>query len=60
MNPEIEIRIGGGRKHLGDLQPQLFAAGADGMLVGDLLTTTGQNVAQDLQMLSDLDLQPGE
>ncbi len=60
VNPDIEIRIGGGRKHLGDLQPQLFAAGADGMLVGDLLTTTGQNVAQDLQMLSDLDLQPGE
>ena len=58
--PDSELRIGGGRKHLGEFQPLLFAAGAEGMLVGDLLTTTGQNVAQDLAMLADHDLEPSE
>ena len=59
-NPSSELRIGGGRKHLGDLQAKLFDAGAEGMLVGDLLTTTGQNVAEDLAMLADHNLEPSE
>jgi biotin synthase len=32
----------------------IFLAGATGMMIGDLLTIAGQNVARDLQMLKDL------
>lgn len=56
VNPVSELRIAGGRSLLGSLQPLLFAAGCDGMMIGDLLTVQGEDVRRDLQMLSDLGL----
>jgi len=59
MLPAASIRVCGGReKNLRSLQPLIFAAGADGMMVGDLLTTAGTAVADDLAMLADLGLEP--
>lgn len=55
-NPRAELRVCGGRQLLGDLQPQAFAAGASGMMMGRLLTTSGQDVDADLAMLRDLEL----
>ena len=59
-NPKAEIRVCAGRVHLRDLQSLIFAAGANGMMIGDLLTVAGRNIAEDLQMLRDLELLPDE
>jgi biotin synthase len=56
-NPDAEVRVCGGRMLLGDLQPQIFAAGASGMMIGKLLTTSGQDVDADLAMLRELELE---
>lgn len=53
--PEKEIRICGGRgPALGQLHPLIFMAGADGFLIGNYLTTTGLDPADDLAMVRDL------
>jgi biotin synthase len=55
--PATDIKIAGGRGvNLRDLQSWVFAAGATSLMVGDYLTTTGRNAAQDLQMVGDLGL----
>ncbi len=59
MMPDKEIRVCGGREtNLRDMQSWIFPAGADGMMVGGYLTTTGRRVEDDLQMLEDLGLTP--
>jgi biotin synthase len=52
INPEAVIRMAGGRQQLGDAQYQCFAAGANGAIVGNYLTTTGNGIDGDLQHLS--------
>lgn len=55
--PTKDIRICGGREHnLRSLQPLLFIAGANGILIGDYLTTKGQVPQLDLEMIRDLEL----
>ncbi|MBI4837715.1 MAG: biotin synthase BioB [Nitrospirae bacterium] len=57
--PECEIRVCGGRNAtLRDLHPYIFPAGANGLLVGNYLTTPGRNTQDDLQMLRDMGLEP--
>jgi biotin synthase len=57
--PAKQIRICAGRgAALGSLHPLIFMAGADGFLIGNYLTTTGMNPADDLQMIRDLGLHP--
>jgi len=54
MLPDREIRVCGGRgRVLRDLQSWIFAAGADGVMVGGYLTTPGRAVATDLRMIRD-------
>ncbi len=51
--PEKEIRVCGGRiQTLGELHSLIFAAGADGLLTGDYLTTLGRNFEADLRLIS--------
>lgn len=58
MMPKCDIGIFGGReKALGSLQPLMFLAGANVTLVGDYLTTKGQEPSKDLQMIQDLGLE---
>lgn len=52
--PRAVIRLCGGRSNLRDLQALAFMAGADGVMIGDYLTTKGENLRKDLQMLADL------
>jgi biotin synthase len=55
--PQKEIRICGGRfQTLGDLQSSIFRAGADSMMTGDYLVTTGVTYADDLKMIKELGL----
>jgi biotin synthase len=56
--PRQHIMIAGGRTvNLRDLQSLVFMAGASALMVGNYLTTTGQSVEKDLQMLKDLGLE---
>ena len=53
--PKSTIKIAGGREvNLRDLQAMAMASGANGLILGNYLTTMGRNPAQDLQMLKDL------
>lgn len=55
--PDKEIRICGGRTSaLRDLHPMIFIAGANGLLMGDYLTTKGRDFKSDRRMLADLGL----
>ena len=56
--PDREIRICGGRRStLRNLASHLFLAGADGLLIGDYLTTSGGNPAEDIQTIRDMGLE---
>ncbi len=59
MLPKKDIVVCGGRQvNLRDLQPLIFAAGANGMMVGNYLTTPGREPKEDLRMIDDLGLRP--
>ena len=59
MAPEKDIVVCGGRQvNLRDLQCLIFAAGANGMMIGDYLTTPGRSPDEDLRMVRDLGLRP--
>jgi len=56
--PDREIRICGGRPlTLRDLNSYIFMAGADGMLIGNYLTTPGRKPSEDIQMIQDIGLE---
>ncbi len=55
--PEKNIRIAGGREvNLRDLQCLSLLAGANGLLLGNYLTTFGRSPKEDIQMIHDLGL----
>jgi biotin synthase len=56
--PQTTLKIAGGRVlNLRGLQSWMFYAGANGILSGNYLTTTGRAVKEDVQMLTDLGLE---
>jgi biotin synthase len=56
--PQKDIRICGGREYgLRDLHPLTLWAGANGIMIGDYLTTKGRDYRADLQMIRDLELE---
>lgn len=57
VNPRAGIRIAAGRSSLRRLQSLVFAAGCDGMMIGDLLTTSNQTINDDIQMALDFGLE---
>jgi biotin synthase len=55
--PDTEIRVCGGRPAtLRSLNAFIFTAGADGLLLGNYLTTPGRSPDDDLQMIKDMGL----
>lgn len=57
--PDKPIIVCGGREvGLRSLGPLIFAAGADGLMTGDYLTTKGKPPVQDIKMLRDMGLSP--
>jgi len=55
VNPSAVLRYAGGREVvLRDLQAYGMLAGANGLIVGDYLTTGGRSAEADLSMLADL------
>jgi biotin synthase len=50
--PQKEIRICGGRMQiLGEFNSMVFLAGADSLLIGNYLTTSGRNYEDDLRLI---------
>lgn len=57
INPNKDIVICGGREvTLQDYQSRIFWAGANGLMIGDYLTTPGRSVYEDLEMIQSLGL----
>lgn len=53
--PKAVIKVAGGReRNLRDLQALALMSGANGLIVGNYLTTVGRDPAEDLQMIKDL------
>ena len=57
VNPTADIKLAGGRIHLGDLKAMAFFAGANSLITGTLLTTLNCNIESDKKMLFDLELE---
>lgn len=58
--PGKEIRICGGRMQvLGEFNSMVFIAGADSLLTGNYLTTTGRTFKDDLKLIKDYGLKVG-
>lgn len=56
--PDKDLVVCGGREvNLRDLQSMIFLAGANGMMVGGYLTTSGRSYQDDLRMIEDLGLE---
>jgi biotin synthase len=60
LHPRSRVRLTGGREvNLApDEQHLPFEAGADGLLTGDYLTTTGQSPADDIEIVRRAGLEP--
>lgn len=57
VNPKKDITVCGGRETaLKDFQSWLFFAGANGLMVGNYLTTNGRDAKMDMDMLKDMGL----
>ena len=57
INPEKDIPICGGRERtLRDFQSWVFTAGANGLMIGDYLTTAGRRSEMDIEMIKDMGL----
>ena len=54
INPQAVIRMAGGRMQLAAEQYRCFTSGANGAIVGNYLTTAGNTLEEDLQMLRNL------
>lgn len=55
--PKAFIRLAGGRGLMRDQGRKCFQSGANAAITGDMLTTTGITIKQDLQMLQELGYQ---
>jgi len=56
--PDKVIKVCGGREYvLGDFQSWIFLAGANGIIIGNYLTTKGRAAEDDLRMLEALGLE---
>jgi biotin synthase len=60
MHPQRDITICGGREvTLKDFQSWGFLAGANGLMIGDYLTTKGRSAAMDIEMIGAMGLSHG-
>ncbi|MCI8466354.1 MAG: biotin synthase BioB [Lachnospiraceae bacterium] len=56
--PNASIRLAGGRGLLPDKGRACFLSGANAAISGDMLTTLGITIAQDMELLSELGYEP--
>lgn len=56
--PDTALRLAGGRNLLADKGRRVFASGANAAISGDMLTTSGNGISQDLAMIRELGFTP--
>ncbi len=54
MNPDARIRFAGGRKLFSHIEREALNGGVDAAIVGDMLTTIGAAIEQDMKMFNEL------
>lgn len=54
INPEADVRLAAGRVLMQESGKEAFKAGANATITGNLLTTSGSNIAKDFEMLREL------
>ncbi len=54
VNPRADVRLAGGRKLLKDCGRQAFQSGANASIIGNMLTSVGNNVDEDFAMFGEL------
>ncbi len=54
IHPTAAIRLAGGRALLDNNGREIFQSGANAAITGDMLTTTGSKIAEDVQMIEEL------
>jgi len=54
INPEIDIRLAGGRALMSDNGIRTFTSGASASITGNMLTTSGSTIQSDMAMLKGL------
>lgn len=56
INPEKDITVCGGREvTLRDYQSWVFIAGANGLMVGNYLTTQGRSISMDIDLIKEME-----
>lgn len=55
LNPTAAIRLAAGRVLMKDSGRKAFLSGANATLTGDMLTTSGNNINEDIKMLSEME-----
>ena len=53
LNPSADVRLAAGRSLMKENGKEAFFSGANATLTGDMLTTSGNNTAQDMAMLKE-------
>jgi biotin synthase len=56
INPEADIRLAAGRSIMKNSGEKAFTSGASATITGNMLTTSGNNIKQDIEMLTRLGL----
>ncbi len=54
INPIADIRLAAGRNLIKDCGKQAFLSGANSAITGDMLTTSGNNITEDIKMLREM------
>ncbi len=54
VNPHAVVRLAGGRSRMSQDQYRCFSSGANGAIVGNYLTTTGNSLGEDLKIIRGL------
>ena len=54
INPDAEGRLAAGRNSMEHSGKKVFTAGANAAITGDMLTTSGNNIADDMAMLTSM------
>ena len=52
INPDAEVRLAAGRNSMEHSGEQAFRSGANAAITGDMLTTSGNRISEDQEMLA--------
>ena len=54
INPEADVRLAAGRNRMEHSGQRVFCSGANAAITGDMLTTSGNKIADDIEMLASM------